>query len=203
MALVWLPVDDKLLDAAVGFAAASWRRADLDAAWADAGWSVPRSGSVAADVFDELEQRQWTGDRLVVVGLNADSTSIVGVTVQFAYFVDPEDDDGDEPVITDERVEAGWPALPDGTRADFDEVWRTAVGTVAGRLGPPEDTGMHDTEWHHAIWRAGDTLISLVQGENLDTYGYWDEAALWLVPHPASEPVLTGAELYDVMWGRP
>ncbi len=202
MAVVWLPVDEKLLDAARGFAAASWRREDLDASWANAGWYVPRSGSVAAEVFDELEQRQSTGDRLVGIGLNADCTSIVGVTIEFAYFVDPDEDD-DEPMVTEERLSAGWSGLPDGTRADFDEVWRTAVGTVAESLGPPEVTGMHDPEWHHAIWRAGDTLIALVQGENIDTYGFWDEAALWLVPHPAAKPVLTGRELYDVMWGRP
>lgn len=202
MAVVWLPVDEKLLDAARGFAAASWRREDLDASWVNAGWFVPRSGSVAAEVFDELEQRQWTGDRLVGIGLNADCTSIVAVTIEFAYFVDPDEDD-DEPMVTEERLSAGWSGLPDGTRADFDEVWRTAVGTVAESLGPPEVTGMHDPEWHHAIWRAGDTLIALVQGENIDTYGFWDEAALWLVPHPAAKPVLTGRELYDVMWGRP
>jgi hypothetical protein len=202
MAVVWLPLDEKLLDAARRFAAASWRREDLDAAWVDAGWYVPPSGSVAEDVFDGLEQRQWTGDRLVGVGLNADVTSIVAVTIEFAYFVDPDEDD-DEPMITEERLSAGWSALPDGTRADFDTVWRAAVGTVAESLGPPEVTGRHHTEWHHAVWRAGDTLIALVQGENIDTYGFWDEAALWLVPHPATEPLLTGEELYDVMWGRP
>ncbi|GAB1511264.1 hypothetical protein [Actinophytocola sp. KF-1] len=200
MAVVWLPVDEKLLGAARGFAAASWRRADLDAAWVNAGWYVPPSGSVAADVFDGLEQRQWTGDRLVSIGLNADATSIVAVTVEFAYFAEDEEE---EPVITEERLSAGWSALPHGTRADFDAVWRTAAGTVAEALGPPEVSGTHHDEWHHAIWRAGDTLIAVVQGENIDTYGCWDEAALWLVPHPASEPVLSGPALYDVMWGRP
>ena len=199
MAVVWLPVDEKLLDAALGFAAASWRRDDLDAAWVGAGWSVPRSGSVAEDVFDGLEQRQWTGDRLVAVGLDGDRTSIVAVTIEVAYFADPDED---EPVVTEERLAAGWSGEPEGTRADFDEVWRTAVDTVAARLGPPDATGMHDTSWHHAIWRSGDALVALVQGENLDTYGFWDEAALWLVPHPATAPILTGPELYDVMWGR-
>lgn len=201
MALMWLPIDDRLLDAALGFAAASWERDDLDASWAAAGWYVPQGGSIAADLFDEFEQRQWTGDRMVDIGLNADGTSIVAVTIEFATFVDPEEDDDGEPMVTPDKLELGWSALPDGTRADFDEVWLAAAETVTRRLGPPAVTGRHDPQWHHAIWRVGGVLLALVQGEHMDTYGFWDEAALWIVPHPAGAPLLTGRQLYDVMWG--
>jgi hypothetical protein len=202
MALVWLPVDEKLLDAAREFAAASWERDDLDASWAAAGWHVPVSGSVAEDIFGGLAQRQWTGDRLISIGLTGDCTTITAVTIEFATFVDPEVDDEDEPLVTEGKLDLGWSGLPGGTRADFDEVWRAAVATVAERLGAPAVTGMHGDQWHHAIWRADDALIALVQGEHFDTYGFWDEAALWLVPHAADAPVLTGRELYDVMWGN-
>jgi hypothetical protein len=201
MALVWLPIDDRLLDAALGFAAASWERDDLDASWAATGWDVPASDSVADDLFDDLEQRQWTGDRLVDIGLDADGTSIVAVTIEFATFLDPDEDDDSEPLVEPDKLERGWSGLPDGTRADFDGVWRAAVDTVTERLGAPAVVGMHDAQWHHAIWRVGDALIALVQGEHMDTYGFWDEAALWIVPHPTDAPVLTGRELYDVMWG--
>lgn len=198
MALVWLAIDEKLLDAALVFAAASWEREDLDASWTAAGWHLPESGSVAGDLFDQLEQRQWTGDRLMSVGLAADRESVVAVTIEFATFVDPDEDDEDDPLVTDDK---GWSGLPEGTRADFDGTWHAAVKTVTARLGPPEVTGMHDEHWHHAVWRVGETLLALVQGEHIDTYGSWDEAALWLVRHPADAPMLTGSELYDVMWG--
>ncbi|MGB3439816.1 MAG: hypothetical protein WBA97_13800 [Actinophytocola sp.] len=197
MALVWLPIDEKLLDAALVFASASWERADLDASWVAAGWHVPASGSVADDLFDGLDQRQWTGDRLMTIGLTADCSSIVAVTIEFATFVDPEDEE-DEPLVAEDE---GWSGLPEGTRADFDETWRAGVAAVTTRLGPPEATGMHGEHWQHAVWRVGDALLALVQGEHIDTYGLWDEAALWLVRHPADAPLLTGDELYDVMWG--
>lgn len=199
MALLWLPIDDRLLDAARGFAAASWERDDLDKSWAATGWDVPARGSVADDLFDEMGQRQWAGVRPITIGLDPDGTSIVAVTIAFATFVDPDEDD-DEPRVTPDDLEAGWSGLPDGTRADFDVVWRAAVDTVTGRLGAPAAVGMHDEHWHHAIWRAGDALLALVQGEHLDTYGFWDEAALWIVPHSADAPVLSGHDLYSVMW---
>ena len=201
MALVWLAIDDKLLDAALGFAAAPWERDELDASWAAAGWYVPGSGSLADGLFDDLEQRQSTGDRFVSIGLNADCTSIVAVTVEFATFVDSAEDDEDEPLVSRDKLDVGWAGLPEGTRADFDEVWRAAVETVTGRLGPPAVAGTHDEQWHHAIWRVGDVLVALMQGEHIDTYGLWDEAALWIVPHPVDAPVPAGGELYDVMWG--
>lgn len=181
MALVWLPIDDKLLDASLGFAAASWERADLDVSWAAAGWYMPGSGSLADGLFDEFEQRQSTGDRFVSIGLSADCTSIVAVTIEFATFVDPDEDDEDEPLVTPDKLDVGWSGLPEGTRADFDEVWRAAVATVTERLGPPTVAGMHDAQWHHAIWRVGEVLVALVQGEHMDTYGFWDEAPLWIV----------------------
>lgn len=200
MALLWLPIDDKLIEAARGFAAASWERADLDASWAATGWTVPRAGAVTTALFDNLEQRQWAGARPITIGLDPDGTSIVGVTISFATFVDPEDDDDDEPMVTAAELESGWSGLPAGTRADFDAVWRAAVDTVTERLGPPEVVGVHHDYWHHAIWRAGDAVLALMQGEHLDTYSFWDEAALWIVPHPAGVPVPTGRDLYAVMW---
>jgi len=77
------------------------------------------------------------------IGLDSDCASIVAVTIAFANFVDPDD------------------------------VWRAAVATATGRLGEPAAVGMHDEHWHHAIWRSGDALLALVQGENLDTHGFW------------------------------
>jgi hypothetical protein len=201
MALVWLPIDDRLLDAALGFAAASWERDELNASWAATGWDVPASGSVADDLFDDLEQRQWAGDRPVDIGLSTDGTSMVAVTIEFATFLDPDEDDDGEPPVAPDKLELGWSGLPNGTRADFDGVWQAAVDTVAKRLGTPAAVGMHYEHWNHAIWHAGDALIALVQGEHIDTYGLWDQAALWIVPHPAAAPVLTGRELYAVMWG--
>jgi hypothetical protein len=157
--LLWLPIDDKLLDAARGFAAASWEREDLDESWAATGWKVPACGSVAEALFEKHD-----------------------------------------PLVTPEDLATGWSGQPDETRADYDGVWRAAVDTATGRLGEPAVVGMHDEHWHHAIWRRGDALLALVQGEHLDTYGFWDEAALWLVPHPADAPMLSGRDLYAIMW---
>jgi hypothetical protein len=137
----------------------------------------------------------------VDIGLSADCTSIVAVTIEFAIFLDPDEEDDSEPLITPDKLGLGWSGMPDGTRADFDRAWRAAVDTVTERLGAPALVGMHYEHWHHAIWRVDAALLALVQGEHLDTYGLWDEAAMWIVPHPADAPILSGRELYDVMWG--
>jgi len=118
------------------------------------------------------------GDRLVDIGLSADCTSIVAVTVEFATFLDPDKDDDSERIVAPDKLEVGWSGLPDGSRVDFDRVWRAAAETVTDRLGAPAVVDMHGAHWYHAIWRVGDALIALMQGEQMDTYGFWTSRAV-------------------------
>lgn len=186
MALVWLPLDDRTVDGFVALAGSSWTRAELDDAWVAAGWPLPGGRSVAERVYDSAEYRFDVDDhRWVSVAMRFDPDEVTGFLLAFATYLDEHDPD--DPDVRELLSGGGppWSADTAGTRAGFDVRWRDAVVRLTERLGEPQVVGRHDDEWHHAVWRVGDSLVVSAQGENFDSYGTADDACLWVVRHEA------------------
>ncbi|MER5267587.1 hypothetical protein ABTZ99_36370 [Actinosynnema sp. NPDC002837] len=202
MALVWLPLDDRTVDGVLALAGSSWARAGLDDAWVAAGWPLPEGRSLAEEVYGAAEYRFDVDDhRWVSVAMRFDPDEVIGFFHAFATYLDehdPEDQD------VRDLVSAGvapWSADALATRAEFDARHAEAVARLTDRLGEPHVVGTHDDEWHHAVWRVGDCLVVLAQGENFDLYGMADDACLWLVRHNPDQPVPTGDALYAFLCG--
>ncbi|NUT47211.1 MAG: hypothetical protein HOV94_07850 [Saccharothrix sp.] len=202
MALVWLPLDDRTVEAVVAVAGTSWTRSELDGAWRAAGWPLPSGGSVAAEVFGANEYRFAVDDhRWVGVAMRFDPDEVTGFFLPFATYVDEQDPDDED--VHDLLSAAGppWSGDPGATRADFDTRHHEAVALLTARLGAPVVVGRHDEEWHHAVWRVGDRLVVLAQGEDFERYGMADNACLWVVHHDATRPVPAGEALYAFLCG--
>jgi hypothetical protein len=201
MALVWLPLDDRAVDGVVALAGSSWAREELDDAWVAAGWPLPEGRSVAEEVHGAAEYRFDLDDhRSVGVAVRFDPDEVIGFFLAFATYLDehaPDDQDVRDLVSS----AGGWSADALATRDGFDARYHEAVARLTAKLGDPHVVGTHDDEWHHAVWRVGDSLVVVAQGENFDLYGTADDACLWVVRHGADRPVPTGDALYAFLCG--
>lgn len=196
MPLASHPLDDATADALLSLAGASWERDDLDASWVAAG--LPAT-PVSWQVHEEMDYRLDAGDRAFVVGVGFDPDRVTAFAVAFAVFL--EDTVGEEDFF--DHFGPQWAVDADAGRDAFDALFRAGVERVAARLGEPVATGTHDEAWHHAVWRAGDCLLVVAQGEDFDSYGVADDLKLWLVRHPQDAPVPAGDALYAFLCGDP
>ena len=202
MALVWLPLDDRTIDGIVALAGSSWERAELDGTWSAAGWPSPEGRSLAEEVYGAAEYRFDLDDhRWVSVAMRFDPDEVIGFFLAFATYLDEHDPDDQDVRDLVSAGAAPWSADALATRAEFDARHEEAVARLTAKLGEPNVVGTHDDEWHHAVWRVGDCLVVLAQGENFDTYGMADDACLWVVRHEADRPVPTGDALYAFLCG--
>lgn len=201
MALVWLPLDDRVIDGIVALAGSSWARAELDDAWVAAGWALPDGRSVAEDVFGAAAYTFRAGDVWVRVAMRFDPDEVVGFSLAFATYADDPDDPDVHEIVPPDGVPEPWSVDVSAPRAEFDARYRAAVERMTGKLGEPAAVGRHYEDWHHAVWRVGECLVVVAQGENFDTYGTADDACLWLARHASDQPVPTGETLYAVLCG--
>ncbi|HEU5470236.1 MAG TPA: hypothetical protein VFV67_06255 [Actinophytocola sp.] len=203
MAMAWRPFDGAVIDPILALARASWDRADLDATWAAAGWPMPWGRSVATGVFENGDYAFGVGSYVVTLAMRFEPVEeITGFGVAYATLCDEADvDDPDVREFVSAAVGEGWSGDIGALRPEFDDNWRTALGRLTGRLGQPDVTGTHSPEWRHAVWRLGDRLIALVQGENFDSYGWLDDASLWVLHHPAAAEIPRGERFYAFLCG--
>ncbi|MEV8530174.1 hypothetical protein AB0451_39910 [Streptomyces sp. NPDC052000] len=97
-------------------------------------------------------------------------------------FFDPSDDAEAGP-LGDEFERDGWDSL-NGDPTAFDHAWSAACSTVATELGAAETTlswSLGPRPWNFAGWRIGGRALIVAQGEEFDSYGELDMAAVWLV----------------------
>ncbi|MBL1097126.1 hypothetical protein [Streptomyces coffeae] len=93
--------------------------------------------------------------------------------------------------------EPSWVFHREADRSFFDGQWRTAVDAFGERLGEPETVVSHDLgghAWHYAAWRCGGNAVVVGQTVDNGSYSTFEQALIWVGPHPADEPMPTAEQ---------
>ncbi|MGQ0842021.1 hypothetical protein [Actinokineospora sp.] len=104
MALKWLLLDDRTVDAVCALASASWEPAELDRTWRRVGWS-DGDKSPADQVFAQYEFMLWSGQHWVRAGMAPDLDRITSLGLDFALYFDPDDRSATLPEAERRRIE--------------------------------------------------------------------------------------------------
>jgi hypothetical protein len=198
--MVWCPLDDEAIGAMLAVAEGSWERDGIDRTWCTAGWCPSAAKPVSQLVFDELEDTHGAGERIVRLGMRFDPDVIVGIRSAFATFTDGTDDRRIEELVASVASAPTWRIDRAAARDRFDAVWRAGCRAVADRLGPPT-TGRLGAQWQYAVWRLGDSLLTVHQGEDVESSGTMDAASIGVVRYPREHEVPAGPELSALICG--
>jgi hypothetical protein len=207
MALLWLPVDDRLVDGMTILARSSWAQEDLDATWRLTSWPEPNGHSLAGQVFGKNDYDFMVDERVAErpfgLKMSFNPNHITGFMAAFAVFDGEMDRTDPDALPADPRN--GWQADASAGRARFDEVWAEGCQVLETRLGPPQARGTYfPPPWNYAAWRMGPRLVMLLQGENiLEAYTLYDLAYFVVADYPAETAIPVGDAVFDfLMAGR-
>ncbi|WP_133849640.1 hypothetical protein [Labedaea rhizosphaerae] len=202
MAIVWCPLGSRTIDSVLALAEGSWARDGIDETWRAAGWLQPGRPGPAKLVFDEMTYVLDAGERPATIGMEFDPDRITSIALSFATFHDATDPaDPDVADLVDSVYSAHWQADPGADRRRFDALWRIGYRELEARLDAPEAAGYHDEQWQYGVWRVDDTLITVYQGEDFESYSTMDSASVGLLRFPRTEKVPDGKWLYELMCG--
>lgn len=205
MALVWLPLDEAIIDSFCILARHPWDRASLDDTWRTSGLHSFSTDSVSDSIYEEMEYLFHVGDRLIRVSVD-DNSKLNAFWTSFCLYYEPEgfDDPSLKDFLDTEQLPSiKWQLDKMGQRGEFNARWTEGCSAVEGRLGlAPDLVGVHaqgEENWGHSIWRIGPRLIVVMQGEDIGSYSLYEEAALWVVDFPVNQDLPHGDELYSLL----
>lgn len=202
VAIVWCPLESKTIDAVLALADGSWTRGGIDETWRAAGWLQPGQRGPAKLIFDEMTYMIDAGERPATIGMRFDPDEITSIALSFATFHDATDPaDPDVADLVESVYSAHWQADLEADRRRFDALWRIGYRELEARIGAPEASGYHDERWQYGVWRANDTLLTVYQGEDFESYSTMESASVGLVRFPGTEKVPDGERLYELMCG--
>ncbi|RLV78137.1 hypothetical protein D3C57_107170 [Streptomyces rapamycinicus NRRL 5491] len=127
--------------------------------------------------------------------------------IPFCYYYEPDDFDAElqadglsgnvEWLAGYHSGDPGWIFDREAGRSGFDGRWRAAVDAFGERLGEPETVVRDekgDRPWNYAAWRCGGNAVVVGQCVDNGSYMTFEQALIWVGPHPADEPFPTGEQ---------